>query len=85
MTSSSANETPMARSYQIVACPKCHAKFRFYRSPSPLIDESGFENYRLECMRCDTRLRGIIDPADNKLVLSEESVRRKRPPRKPKK
>jgi hypothetical protein len=59
--------------YQIVACPKCHAKFRFYRSHSPEIDERGFESYSLECMRCDTRLMGILDPADNKLVLSEES------------
>jgi hypothetical protein len=68
-----ATETPLARSYQIVACPKCHANFRFYKSLSPHIDERGFESYSLECMRCDARLLGIIDPADNKLVLSEES------------
>jgi hypothetical protein len=76
MTSSLANETPLARSYQIVACPKCHAKFRFYRSPLPEIDERGFESYNLECMRCDAPILAIIDPADNKLVLSEESGRR---------
>jgi hypothetical protein len=76
MASSSANKTPLARSYQIVACPKCHAKFRFYRSLSPQIDERGFESYNLECTRCDAPILGIVDPADNKLLLSRESARR---------
>jgi hypothetical protein len=79
IAAASATETPFARSYQIVACPECHASFRVYRSPSPHIDERGFESYSLECMRCDTQLLGIIDPADNKLVLSEQSAPRKPP------
>jgi hypothetical protein len=37
-------------------------------------------------MRCDAPFIGIIDPADNKLVLSEQSARRaKKGKRKPKK
>ena len=56
---------------QIVACPKCNAQFRFYRSNAPHIDACGFEHYTLECVRCDAALIGIIDPADNKLLLSE--------------
>jgi hypothetical protein len=79
MASSSANETPLARSYQTVACPKCHAKFRFYRRLSPPINEHGFESYNLECMRCGASILGIIEPVDNELVLSIESSRRKRP------
>jgi hypothetical protein len=29
-----------------------------------------FESYSLECPRCDAPLRGIIDPADDKLLVS---------------
>jgi hypothetical protein len=64
----------LAQGFQIVACPKCHAKFRFYRSASPHIDESGFESYRIECVGCEALLIGIIDPADNKLLLSERDA-----------
>ena len=79
MASTSPNKSFMTRSYQIVVCPKCHAKFRCYRSLSPPINEHGFESYHLECKRCDASILAIIDPADNELVLSEESSRRKRP------
>jgi hypothetical protein len=79
MTSSSETETLLARSYQIVACPRCRAKFRFNRHPSPLIDQYGFENYHLECKRCYARLLGIVDPRDDKLVFCPESIRRRLP------
>jgi len=78
MASYSPNKIRLARSYQIVACPSCRAKFRFYRL-SPQIDERGFESYNLECTRCDASILGIVDPADNTLLLSEESTRRKPP------
>jgi hypothetical protein len=78
MTSSSETETLLARSYQIVACPKCRAKFRFNKHPSPLIDQYGFENYSLECKRCFVRLRAVADPRDDKLVVCLESIRRRK-------
>jgi hypothetical protein len=43
----------------------------FYRSRTPRIDSSGFESYTLECKECGTRLAGIVDPCDEKLMLSE--------------
>ncbi len=55
---------------QSVACPKCAAQFTFYRSSMPEMDECGFEHYRLECELCETTLVGIVDPADDKLLLS---------------
>lgn len=55
---------------QIVACPKCDARFIFCRSPSPRIDSCGFESYSVECEECGARLDGIIDPYDDKLLLS---------------
>lgn len=53
-----------------VACPKCDAQFTFYRSSTPNVDECGFESYRLKCGKCKTHLVGIVDPADDKLLLS---------------
>ena len=56
---------------QIIACPKCEARFTFYRSPTPQIDSFGFESYSLECKECGTQLAGIIDPNGEELLLSE--------------
>jgi len=78
----SSNEAPMtpnqtkiqeALDPQTVACPKCHAEFVFYRSSAAHIDDYGFESYQLECPQCGTPLSGIIDPADDKLLLSQAS------------
>jgi hypothetical protein len=52
-------------------CPKCHARLNFRRSAKPDIDSCGFEIYRLDCQQCGAVLGGIIDPADNALLLSE--------------
>jgi hypothetical protein len=71
MSTYSSNNGLGAKAFQLVACPHCRLTFRFYRSSSPHIDECGFESYSLECPRCDAPLRGIIDPADDKLLLSE--------------
>jgi hypothetical protein len=65
----------VAQDPQIVACPKCNAQFRFFRSSAARFDDCGFESYRLECIRCTTPLIGIIDPADNKLLLSEQDTK----------
>jgi hypothetical protein len=52
-------------------CPKCHAVLNFSRSVAPDIDSSGLESYRLDCQECGVALYGIIDPADDALILSE--------------
>jgi hypothetical protein len=41
------------------------------RSAVPPIDECGFESYRFACHSCGAALAGIIDPADDQLLLSE--------------
>jgi hypothetical protein len=53
-----------------VVCPKCDASLKFYRSDKPHIDECGFESYSLKCRACGLMLIGIIDPADDKLLLT---------------
>ncbi len=73
----SSNNAFHAKTFQIVACPHCRLQFRFYRSSVPHIDECGFESYSLECLRCDARLNGIIDPADDKLLLSGTQLQNK--------
>ena len=53
-----------------VACPKCDASLKFYRSDKPHIDECGFESYSFKCSACGSTLVGIIDPADDMLLLT---------------
>ena len=53
-----------------VACPKCVASVMFCRSDKPHIDECGFESYSLKCRACGSMLVGIIDPADDALLLT---------------
>jgi DNA-directed RNA polymerase subunit RPC12/RpoP len=53
-----------------VACPKCDASLTFYRSGDPHFDEAGFESYSFKCSACGSMLVGIIDPADDKLLLT---------------
>jgi len=52
-------------------CPKCRAVLNFCRSVAPDIDSAGLESYRLDCQECGVALYGIIDPADDALILSE--------------
>jgi ribosomal protein L37AE/L43A len=54
-----------------VVCPSCNRQLAFRRSDHPIIDACGFENYCFECQECGTLLAGIIDPADETLLLSE--------------
>jgi hypothetical protein len=71
MSSLPSNKIPLIHGTQIVTCPKCSAGFEFRRSIRAHIDECGFESYDLECVTCAASLHGIIDPADDKLLLSE--------------
>lgn len=52
-------------------CPKCRAGLNFRRSQTPAIDACGFESYQLDCRECGATLAGIIDPADDALLLAE--------------
>jgi hypothetical protein len=53
-----------------VVCPVCDVLLTFFRTSVPHIDECGFESYRFECKECGTPLAGIVDPADEALLLS---------------
>ncbi len=35
------------------------------------MDSCGFESYSLECDQCGVQLVGVIDPLDDRLLLSE--------------
>jgi len=59
---------------QAVVCPECSTQFMFSRSAVPRIDECGFETYRVECKECATVLAGIIDPADDALLISRTAI-----------
>lgn len=56
-----------------VACPGCAASLMVYRSDNPQIDECGFESYSLTCRACGSALVGIVDPLDDKLLLTISS------------
>jgi hypothetical protein len=55
------------------ACPQCDAWLKLYWSDKPHIDECGFESYSLKCGVCGSALAGIIDPADDKLLVTVAS------------
>ncbi len=69
---SRSDEAPKAeaRAPIIIDCPRCSAQFMFRRSAHPQIDACGFESYRFECPDCGAALAGIIDPADESLLVS---------------
>jgi hypothetical protein len=62
---------PTSGKTQFIACPACDARITFCRNPTPEIDSCGFESYSLECKECKAGLAGIIDPNDQKLLLSK--------------
>ncbi len=64
------DQAPTVLDTQAVACPACDALLTFSRTSFPHIDECGFESYRFECKECGAPLAGIIDPADEALLLS---------------
>jgi hypothetical protein len=58
----------------VAVCPQCGAQCPFERNLVPNIDACGFESYRFDCEACGTPLAGIVDPADDLLLLSEISA-----------
>ncbi len=67
-------ETAPAPRALLIACPVCGAGIAFARSPVPHMDECGFESYRFECKDCGAVLAGIVDPADDALLLTETEI-----------
>jgi hypothetical protein len=64
-------DDPAANVAQDVAlCPQCQTRLNFHRSHAPDIDSCGFESYQFKCQKCGAALVGIIDPADDALILS---------------
>jgi len=61
----------MRHSY-CVKCPRCDA-LQIIFSRTPFIDSCGFEKYSIECKQCRASLVAIIDPADDKLLLTESN------------
>jgi hypothetical protein len=66
-------KTSNVSQWEMATCPACKADFKFYRSDQPHIDECGFESYSLRCSSCEVPLIGIIDPADDRLLLTDPS------------
>jgi hypothetical protein len=56
-----------------IACPKCDPTFKFYRCERPFIDGCGFESYSVRCGGCGLTFVGIVDPRDDKLLLTISS------------
>jgi hypothetical protein len=63
-------KTSNATKPEKAACPKCDALLEFYRSEKTHIDECGFESYSFKCRACGSMLVGIIDPADDSLLMT---------------
>ena len=59
---------------EYVACPECAAPITLDRSPTPHIDECGFESYLFECKQCGVSLACIIDPCDESLLVSQPHI-----------
>jgi hypothetical protein len=56
-----------------IECPKCKARSVFHIAKFPRIDSSGFEACSFQCRGCGASIVGIIDPFDNKLLLSVDA------------
>ena len=52
-----------------LVCPQCETRLTWHASPTPQIDECGFEVCRLACTQCGASLVGIIDPYDDAVLL----------------
>jgi ribosomal protein S27E len=53
-----------------VKCPRCNASQIIFNL-TPFIDSCGFEKYSIECKHCGASLVAIVDPADDKLLVTE--------------
>lgn len=58
------------RDTSVAACPRCNVFFKFRSGLMPEIDSCGFESYSFKCRECGAHIAGIVDPADDALLLS---------------
>jgi len=70
ITTAPSIKTFRAAKSEKVACPGCSASLVIHRSNNPQIDECGFESYSLTCRACGSALACIVDPLDDKLLLT---------------
>ena len=54
----------------IADCPKCGTRITCFGNRTAQIDSCGFETYNFQCEKCGARLDGIIDPFDEKLLVT---------------
>jgi hypothetical protein len=52
-----------------VKCPNC-AKVSTFLTPQPHIDTCGFKSYTFICDYCSSSLSGVVDPFDDRLLIS---------------
>jgi hypothetical protein len=65
-----ADAIPDIASGSIVACPGCDAALEYGGCAKSDVDECGFESYRFRCGTCGAMVVGIVDPADQTLLLT---------------
>ena len=54
----------------VAICPNCKSGSKLLRATIPQIDSCGFESYFFQCETCTNSLAGIIDPMNDKLLVS---------------
>jgi hypothetical protein len=54
-------------------CPKCNHSVSCAESEGRF-DAEGFESYQIDCAHCRMRRVGVVDPADDALLLSRDSI-----------
>ena len=54
----------------VVKCPKCKALSQSRRTLFAHINSCGFESYSFRCECCGSAIGGVINPLDDKLIVS---------------
>jgi hypothetical protein len=67
------NEIPETVEGSSAACPGCDAALDYDSQAVAYVDECGFESYRFRCGGCGVIVVGLVDPADQMLLLAIES------------
>ncbi len=67
------SEIPSIAKGSVLACPGCDAVLEYACHATPGVDECGFESYRFRCGACGVVVLGIVDPADQTLLLTVAS------------
>jgi len=62
--------TKRVRRTTATSCPKCQSPIVLRRLRLPDIDSSGFESYFFKCNVCSAWLVGVVDPCDERLLMT---------------